>query len=189
MKSRYGQKWSEFLFVFLKQTNMSEKHIALVCTVTHVYNRVTKWWRHKKFICEIASLIVIFRKNKIKNASMPKFSILPPISDEILSRFCSDDPILFKIVVLNCLIVYLFIYATAKTLIIFVEKPVLTLETALVLISNYSIFFIIFFLFIILIHLISENKSYRWYVSVLASDNLLYFYFLLHCRIGDFVNS
>ena len=56
-------------------------------------HRVPKGWRHKNFICEISSLVVIFRKIKIKNASMPKFSILPQISDEILSWFCSDDPI------------------------------------------------------------------------------------------------
>ena len=45
----------------------------------------------QKFICEITSLVVILRKTKMKNASMPIFSVLPSISDEILLRFCSDD--------------------------------------------------------------------------------------------------
>ena len=36
-------------------------------------------------------MVVTFRKNKMKHASMPKFSILPSISDEILLRLCSDD--------------------------------------------------------------------------------------------------
>ena len=42
----------------------------------------------------------MFRKNKMKNASMPKFSILPPISDDMLPRLCFDDhiQILLKIV-------------------------------------------------------------------------------------------
>ena len=44
-------------------------------------------------VCEITNLVAIFRKNKMKNASIPKFSILPPISDEILPRLCSDDPV------------------------------------------------------------------------------------------------
>ena len=67
--------------------------------VLKISNRVSKWWRHKMFICEITSLTVIFRKIKIKNASMLKFSIVPPISDEILAWFCSDDliQILIKI--------------------------------------------------------------------------------------------
>ena len=62
-----------------------------ICFFSREYmNRVPKWWRHKKFICEITSLVVIFRKIKMKNASMRKFGILPPISDAILPRFCSD---------------------------------------------------------------------------------------------------
>ena len=54
--------------------------------------RVLKWWRHKNLICKITNLVVIFRKSEMKNATMPKFSILPSISDEILPRLCSDDP-------------------------------------------------------------------------------------------------
>ena len=42
-------------------------------------------------IWEITNLLVTFRKEK--NASMLKFSILPPISDDILLRLCSDDSI------------------------------------------------------------------------------------------------
>ena len=54
---------------------------------------------HKNWICEITNLVVIFKKNKMTNASMPNFSILPTISDEIFPRLCSDDPIqiLFKL--------------------------------------------------------------------------------------------
>ena len=37
-------------------------------------NRLPKW-RHKNLICEITNLVVIFRKNKVKNSSKPKFSI------------------------------------------------------------------------------------------------------------------
>ena len=53
----------------------------------------------QKKICEITSLVVIFRNIKIKNAPMPTFSVLRPISNEILPRFCSDDlvQILIKI--------------------------------------------------------------------------------------------
>ena len=50
--------------------------------------------------CEITNLVVIFRKNKMKDASIAKFSTLPPISDDILPQLCSDDPmiqILFKL--------------------------------------------------------------------------------------------
>ena len=49
-------------------------------------------------ICEIFNLVVIFGKNEMKNTSIPKFSTLPPISDDVLPQLCSDDPIqiLFK---------------------------------------------------------------------------------------------
>ena len=35
----------------------------------------------------------------MKNASMPKFNMWPPISDGVMLRLCSDDPIqiLFKL--------------------------------------------------------------------------------------------
>ena len=42
---------------------------------------------------EVTNLVVILKKNKIKNFSMPKFSILLPISDEILPLLCSNDNI------------------------------------------------------------------------------------------------
>ena len=53
----------------------------------------------QNFDCKITSLVVIFGKNEMKNNSIPKFSILQPISDEILLRFYSDDliQILIKI--------------------------------------------------------------------------------------------
>ena len=35
-------------------------------------------------------MVVIFRKNKVKNASISAFSILPPISDDILPRLFSE---------------------------------------------------------------------------------------------------
>ena len=50
------------------------------------------------FVCEITSLVAIFRNIKMKNASMPKFSFLLPISDDILPWLCSDPiQILIKI--------------------------------------------------------------------------------------------
>ena len=85
--------WPQTVLHFLTR---EKKTLYLSATIKY---RVPKWWRHKNWICEITNLIVIFRKNKMKNASMPKFSILPPISDEIFPRLCSDDPIqiLFKL--------------------------------------------------------------------------------------------
>ena len=52
-----------------------------------------------KIDCEITNLVKIFRKKKMKDPSILKFGILPPISDEILPLLCSDKPIqiLFKL--------------------------------------------------------------------------------------------
>ena len=81
------------------RANYFQSELKVVCVIT-VVKRVPKWWRYQNLICEITNLVAILRKNK-KNASMPKRSILQPLSDNILPRLCSgsDNPIkiLFKL--------------------------------------------------------------------------------------------
>ena len=77
----------------LKADSQSRHHSQSICPVPS-----TKW-NPIMFVSEITSLVVIFKKFKMKSSSIPKFSTFPPISNGILPQFCSDDliQILLKI--------------------------------------------------------------------------------------------
>ena len=54
------------------------------------WNRVLKWWRHKKEISEIMGFVRIFWKNNVQEAYLPKMNISGQIVSEMLAGYPSN---------------------------------------------------------------------------------------------------
>ena len=103
--------WSQFTSIFSLPSKL-KLFLTLACNTwillldnwqQDIYGRLLKTEGKKgvnyinyhtiEIYCEIMGLDGIFRKNKMKNAPLPKISLLVQIGGEIQAPLCSDDVI------------------------------------------------------------------------------------------------